>query len=101
MAASKLPGAATWMVRTAPTLSAVPAEWAALPLLPEAWEKKMLARRDAALNALAAATAGPGSDYPPEIERGTGARHASLLELEWLPHVEQRQIRNVEIPGIS
>jgi hypothetical protein len=66
---------------TVDRLSAVPAEWAALPPLPEAWEKKMLARRDAALDALAA-TAGSSGDYRLEIERGTDARRDSLLELE-------------------
>ena len=42
----------------------------------------MLARRDAALDALAAATSGSGGDYLAQIERGTGARRARLLELE-------------------
>jgi DNA repair protein SbcC/Rad50 len=54
--------------------------WAALPSLPPAWEKKMVARRDAALGALsgpATATA-----HASRIEAGTGLRREILLELE-------------------
>ena len=54
--------------------------WNALPELPPAWEKKMAARRDAALAALAGAAAA-GEDRP-RIERGTEARREALLELE-------------------
>ena len=63
-------------------LAAVPEKWAALPPLPEAWENKMLARRDAALRALAATSA--TGDYAALIERGAGARRERLLELELL-----------------
>jgi Domain of Unknown Function (DUF349) len=61
-------------------LSAVQEKWAALPPLPGAWENKMLARRDAALRALAETSA--TSDYVARIERGAGARRESLLEFE-------------------
>ncbi|HEX4944319.1 MAG TPA: DUF349 domain-containing protein [Usitatibacteraceae bacterium] len=54
--------------------------WAALPELPPAWEKKMLARREAALAALSDGAA--LGEYRPRIERGTLARRESLLELE-------------------
>ncbi|MBL0142424.1 MAG: DUF349 domain-containing protein [Betaproteobacteria bacterium] len=54
--------------------------WSAMPELPAAWEKKMAARRDAALAALVeASTAG---QYRPRIERGSQARREGLLELE-------------------
>lgn len=54
--------------------------WLALPQLPGAWEKKMAARRDAALGALADATA--AGAYRPRIERGGEARREGLLDLE-------------------
>jgi hypothetical protein len=62
------------------TAAAVNERWAALPSLPPAWEKKMVARRDAALGALsgpATATA-----HASQIEVGTGPRREILLELE-------------------
>jgi hypothetical protein len=62
------------------TVAAVNERWAALPSLPNAWEKKLLARRDAALRALAdeaAATA-----HASRIEHGVEARREILLELE-------------------
>ncbi len=54
--------------------------WAALPPLPDKWEKKLVARRDAALRALSdpAAT----GDYLARIERGIESRRERLLELE-------------------
>ena len=64
----------------APAPEAIGEQWAALPELPGAWEKQMLARRDAALSALAdSAAAGP---YRPRIEKGAEKRRESLLELE-------------------
>lgn len=54
--------------------------WAALPALPVAWEKSMLARRDAALAALS--DAGAAAKYLPRIEQGTASRREALLELE-------------------
>jgi len=56
--------------------------WAALPALQAAWEKKMLARRDAALGALSEAAA--AGKYLARIEQGAGFRHEGLLELELL-----------------
>ena len=56
--------------------------WAALPALPPAWEKKMLARRDAALIALADAAA--AVKYLARMEQGAAARNEGLLELELL-----------------
>jgi hypothetical protein len=56
---------------------AIRERWQALPELPAAWEKKMLARRDAALGALADAAA-----YRPKLEGGAAARREALLELE-------------------
>ena len=54
--------------------------WGALPGLPSAWEKKLVARRDAALAALADPAAADA--HRPRIERGASARRESLLELE-------------------
>jgi len=62
--------------------AAVQARWAALPAMSAAWEKKMLARRDVALAALADATA--AGKYLMRIEQGAGARRDALLELELL-----------------
>jgi hypothetical protein len=56
--------------------------WAALPALPAAWEKNMLARRDAALAALA--DAGAAGKYAARLEHGAAARREGLLELELL-----------------
>ncbi len=55
-------------------------KWAALPPLPGAWEKKMLARRDDALHAIAEPSA--AGAYAERIKRGTAARRDRLLELE-------------------
>jgi hypothetical protein len=54
--------------------------WSALPELPSAWEKKMLARRDAALAALA--DPGTAAAHRQRIEGGSQARREALLELE-------------------
>ncbi len=64
----------------AQTQSALLARWAGLPALPPAWEKKLLARRDAALGALNEAAA--AGDYRARMERGAKARREGLLELE-------------------
>ena len=56
--------------------------WAALPVLPAAWEQKMIARRDAALRALSDAAA--TGAYLERIEHGGASRRESLLELELL-----------------
>ncbi len=64
----------------ADAMSALQGKWAALPSLPDAWEKKLAARRDAALHALAEpAVAG---DYVARVEHGIDARRERLLELE-------------------
>jgi hypothetical protein len=55
-------------------------QWGALPELPSAWEKKMAARRDAAIRALAEDS--DAGAYRPRIERGGESRRAGLLELE-------------------
>jgi hypothetical protein len=55
-------------------------QWTALPALPAAWEKVMLARRDAALHAFDDVPAAAG--YLARIEDGAQARLAMLLELE-------------------
>ncbi len=54
--------------------------WSTLPPLPPAWEKKMLARRDAALRALADTAA--AAAYASRMERGIDSRSAILLDLE-------------------
>ncbi len=54
--------------------------WGALPELPAAWEKKMLARRDAALAALA--DPGAAGAHRGRVESGSQARREALLELE-------------------
>ena len=54
--------------------------WSALPVLPAAWEKKMLVRRDAALAALAAPNA--AAKYRARLEQGAAARRDGLLGLE-------------------
>ena len=56
--------------------------WVALPELPAAWEKKMLARRDAALVALAEPAA--AGKYLARMEQGAASRRDGLLELELL-----------------
>lgn len=54
--------------------------WAALPALPAAWEKKLLARHDAALLALSDADA--AGKYLLQMEQGAASRREALLELE-------------------
>lgn len=54
--------------------------WSTLPPLPPAWEQRMLARRDAALHALADHAAAAG--YASRMERGMESRAEILLELE-------------------
>jgi hypothetical protein len=56
--------------------------WAALPPVVAGWEKKLLARRDAALRALADPAA--AGAYATRIEQGKVSRHDGLLELEML-----------------
>jgi hypothetical protein len=56
--------------------------WAALPAVVAGWEKKLVARRDAALRALADPVA--AGAYAARIEQGKVSRHDGLLELEML-----------------
>jgi hypothetical protein len=58
----------------------IPERWAALPPLSPAWEKPMLARRDAALRALAEQDAAVA--HVSRVEQGNRARAEVLLELE-------------------
>jgi hypothetical protein len=53
-----------------------------LPAVIPGWEKKLVARRDAALRALADPAA--AGAYAMRIEQGKAARHDGLLELEML-----------------
>jgi hypothetical protein len=70
----------------APATAALAEQWGALPELPSAWEKKMVARRDAAIAAVAdAAVAG---QYRSRIEKNSAARRESLLELEMTLGIE-------------
>jgi len=62
--------------------AALQGRWSALPALPAAWEKAMLARRDAALVALSEAAA--AAKYQARMEQGAGPRREALLELELL-----------------
>ncbi|MEO8303140.1 MAG: DUF349 domain-containing protein [Betaproteobacteria bacterium] len=55
--------------------------WAALPPLPPAWEKAMLARRDAALEAIGG---GDAVGQVARIDQGAASRSELLLELEML-----------------
>jgi DNA repair protein SbcC/Rad50 len=61
-------------------VAAVDERWAALPPLPSAWEKKMLARRDGALRAHSEPVT--ATAYASRIERGIESRREVLLELE-------------------
>ena len=60
--------------------------WAALPALPAAWEKRMLARHDTALLALSDIEA--AAKYLARMEQGAAARREALLELELLLGLE-------------
>jgi hypothetical protein len=62
------------------------AEWTALPALPAAWEKAMLARRDSALRALADETAAAACRT--RIEGGAESRREMLLDMEILLGLE-------------
>ena len=64
----------------------VPERWADLSALPPAWEKKMLARRDAALASLPDADA--AAKYLARMEQDAGSRREGLLELELLLGME-------------
>ena len=55
-------------------------KWAALPPLPDAWEKQMAARRDSAVQALSDPAS--ADDYRKRVEHGIETRREKLLELE-------------------
>lgn len=55
-------------------------KWTALPPLPDAWEKQISARRDAALRAMSEPAS--ADDYRKRIEHGIETRRDKLLELE-------------------
>ena len=59
--------------------AAAEAQWSALEALPPGWEKKMLARRDAALRALA--DPGAAVEYVKRIDKAAAGRQEALLEL--------------------
>lgn len=65
---------------SAAQVAAVQERWAALPAMSAAWEKKMLARRDAAIGALSDESA--AGKYQARIEQAEAARRESLMELE-------------------
>ena len=60
--------------------------WLALPALPAAWEKKLAARRDAALQALAEPAA--SATHRARVDNGSGPRSDALLELEMTLGIE-------------
>jgi hypothetical protein len=70
------------MAEAATRSAAAHERWTALPELSPAWERKMTARRDAALRALSEAAA--ADEYLARIEHGVESRRDSLLELEIL-----------------
>src|SRR5581483_1711664 len=61
-------------------------KWSALPALPGAWEKLMLARRDAALRA--AADAAAAAALVKRMQDADGARRETLLALEMQHGIE-------------
>jgi hypothetical protein len=63
-----------------PSPDAAGERWGALDALPAAWEKKLAARKDAALAALADPAA--AAAHRARIESGTQARRDALMELE-------------------
>ena len=63
-----------------PGAPATQEQWLALPALPPAWEQKMAARRDAAVQALGAPAA--AGAHRARIENGNTTRSDALLELE-------------------
>ncbi len=65
---------------TPDAVSASQEKWFALPALPDAWEKQMLARRDAALRALA--DPAQAAEYAARIEQGDGTRRERQQEHE-------------------
>jgi hypothetical protein len=64
----------------APAIEALRERWAALPALPAQWEQKLLARRDAAIDALGDEDA--FYDHADRVKDCADARRDALLELE-------------------
>jgi hypothetical protein len=73
----------------ATTAEAAAERWSALPALPDAWEKRMQARRDAALKAQGDAAAADAQRG--RIEAGTQRRRDELLVLETALGLESPQ----------
>ena len=67
-------------VRAGNAAADVQDKWAALPPLPDAWEKQMAARRDSAVQALSDPAS--ADDYRKRVEHGIETRREKLLELE-------------------
>ncbi|MCE9641603.1 MAG: DUF349 domain-containing protein [Betaproteobacteria bacterium] len=67
-------------VRAGNTVADVQDKWTALPPLPDAWEKQMAARRDAAMRTLSEPAS--ADDYRKRVEHGIETRRDKLLELE-------------------
>ena len=89
MRGARQPGAGGAGAVEAASAAAVHERWAALPALPSAWEKKMAARRDAALRVIAGEA--PAADHAARIERGAESRREILLELEMALGLEARR----------
>ncbi len=68
------------------TIAAVSGRWAGLPELAPSWERKMVARRDAALRALSGEA--DVATYAARIEHGFESRREILLSLEMLLGLE-------------
>jgi exonuclease SbcC len=71
---------------SAATAATAEEAWTAAGPLPEDWERKLVARRDAALQALADEAA--AARYRARINDGAGARRAAIVELEMLAELE-------------
>ena len=85
---------------TARDEATIEARWTALPPLPTAWEKAMIARRDAALHALTDPAA--AATHVAHLERAAEERREILLEIELLLGLEsppelQAQRRAVQV----
>jgi hypothetical protein len=71
---------------SAPAADEVAPAWTAAGTLPDDWERKLVARRDAALRALADEAA--GSVHRARINDGAAARRAAIVELEMLAELD-------------
>ena len=82
----RLVGSSVEADATARQASAATERWAALPAVAAGWEKKLVARRDAALRALADPVA--AGEHVARMEEGKARRQECLLELEMLLKIE-------------